>query len=77
MTPSPIIIAHRGASGLAPENTLPAFALAYELGVRWIELDVRLTADGWPVVIHDASVVRTTNGRGPVAATASSDAAYL
>jgi glycerophosphoryl diester phosphodiesterase len=63
----PIIIAHRGASGLAPENTLPAFERAYSLGVRCMELDVRLTRDGWPVVIHDATVDRTTDGSGAVA----------
>src|SRR5262245_49041180 len=63
----PILVAHRGASGLAPENTLPAFELAYSLGIRWMELDVRLTRDGFPVVIHDGTVDRTTGGSGPVA----------
>ena len=64
---SPVIIAHRGASHYAPENTLAAFQLAVEQGADGIELDVRLSADGHLVVIHDASVRRTTNGRGWVA----------
>lgn len=62
----PAIVAHRGASHSHPENTLPAFAAALELGVELIELDVRLTKDGVPVVIHDADVSRTTDGVGVV-----------
>jgi len=61
------IYAHRGASAELPENTLPAFARAVELGADGIELDVHLSADGVPVVIHDESVNRTTNGTGNVA----------
>jgi glycerophosphoryl diester phosphodiesterase len=61
-------IAHRGASARAPENTLAAFEEAVRLGVDAIELDVHLSADGVPVVIHDGSVDRTTDGHGPVAA---------
>jgi glycerophosphoryl diester phosphodiesterase len=57
------IIAHRGASGHAPENTLPAFELAGREGADAIELDVRLTADGVPVVIHDPTLERTTGLR--------------
>lgn len=64
----PIIIAHRGASGLAPENTLAAFKLANAMGAAGIELDVQLSADGKPVVIHDRRLNRTTNARGPVSA---------
>jgi glycerophosphoryl diester phosphodiesterase len=64
----PLIIAHRGASGLAPENTLAAFRLALALGADGCELDVQLSADGQPVVIHDARVNRTTNRTGAVAA---------
>lgn len=60
------IIAHRGASGSAPENTLAAFDLAVRQGADAIELDVRLTADGVPVVLHDATLDRTTNGCGPL-----------
>jgi len=55
----PLIIAHRGASGYAPENTLTAFRKAVELGCRMIELDVRLSADEVPVVIHDGTLTRT------------------
>lgn len=64
----PLLIGHRGAAGLAPENTLPSFREAAD---RWavdmIELDVRATADAGCVVIHDATVDRTTDGEGPVA----------
>ena len=59
--------AHRGASALAPENTLEAFRLAVESGARGLELDVHVTRDGEVVVIHDASVDRTTDGSGAVA----------
>jgi glycerophosphoryl diester phosphodiesterase len=60
------IIAHRGASGSAPENTLIAFQRAVEEGADAFELDVRLTADGGPVVHHDPTLDRTTNGTGLV-----------
>lgn len=59
-------IAHRGASAVAPENTLAAFEAARQLGADGIEFDVQLSADGIPVVIHDTSVDRTTDGRGLV-----------
>ncbi len=62
----PLIVAHRGASGLAPENTLAAFRLAIALGTPAIECDIHLSADGVPVVIHDPRVDRTTGGRGEV-----------
>lgn len=58
------IIAHRGASMYAPENTLAAFKKAIEFGAHAIELDVRLTKDNIPVVIHDATINRTSNGKG-------------
>ena len=61
-----MVIGHRGAAGYEPENTLRSFRKAIELGVDWIELDVRRTADGHIVVIHDDTVERTTNGRGKV-----------
>lgn len=65
---APLLIAHRGGSGLAPENTLPAFLNgANRWGADMIELDVRASADGQCVVMHDALVDRTTNGTGPVA----------
>lgn len=56
--------AHRGASGHAPENTLPAFELALQMGADGIELDVQLTKDGVPVVIHDERVDRVSDGSG-------------
>lgn len=61
-----LILAHRGASAEAPENTLAAFDLAVRQGADGIELDVRLSADGVPMVIHDARLERTTNGTGRV-----------
>jgi glycerophosphoryl diester phosphodiesterase len=63
-----LVIAHRGASAAAPENTLAAFRLAVDLGADGVELDVRRTMDGQLVVIHDASVERTTDGTGRIAA---------
>ena len=62
------VIAHRGASASAPENTLAAFELAVQQGADAFELDVRLTRDGAPVVIHDATLERTTSLTGPVRA---------
>ena len=66
MNKQPHIIAHRGASGLAPENTLAAFAKAIEIGVDRIEMDLRQTIDGEVVVLHDKTINRTTNGWGSV-----------
>jgi glycerophosphoryl diester phosphodiesterase len=60
-----VLIGHRGAAGLEPENTLPSFRRAYDLGVDAVELDV-YGVDGKLVVIHDDTVDRTTNGRGRV-----------
>ena len=65
----PFIWAHRGASKIAPENTMAAFAAAVELGADGLELDIHLSRDGIPVVIHDESLERTTDGRGLVADT--------
>ncbi len=61
-----LLIAHRGASGCWPENTLLAFRKALEAGARWLELDVHLSADGELVVIHDETLQRTTTGCGAV-----------
>jgi glycerophosphoryl diester phosphodiesterase len=63
----PANLAHRGASASAPENTLDAFRLAVESGAGGLELDVHLTRDGHPVVIHDPTLDRTTNTSGAVA----------
>ena len=62
----PLRIAHRGASGLAPENTLTAFELAIQLGVDLIEVDVHGTVDGAVVVVHDSTLTRTTDRQGAV-----------
>jgi glycerophosphoryl diester phosphodiesterase len=62
------VIAHRGGAGLRPEATLEAFDHAVRLGADILELDVRATADGAIVCLHDATVDRTTDGNGPVAA---------
>ncbi|MEW6583619.1 MAG: glycerophosphodiester phosphodiesterase family protein [Actinomycetota bacterium] len=59
-------VAHRGASGERPENTLPAFQLAIEQGADVIEADVRATADGKLAILHDPMLDRTTNGSGPL-----------
>lgn len=64
--PQPVIFAHRGASAYAPENTLSAFELALAQNADAIELDVKLSADGRAVVIHDTTVDRTTDGHGRV-----------
>lgn len=64
--PQPIIFAHRGACAHAPENTLAAFELALAQRADAIELDVKLSADGQAVVIHDPTVDRTTDGFGRV-----------
>ena len=60
-------VAHRGASGDYPENTLLAFEKALEIGVDEIELDLHSTKDGHLVVMHDATVDRTTDGTGAIA----------
>ncbi len=66
MTKEPIVIGHRGASGLAPENTMPSFERALAEGADWVECDVRTTKDDRFVIIHDASLDRTTSGKGRV-----------
>lgn len=65
--------AHRGASAVAPENTIAAFRAARDQGARWVELDVALLADGTPVVIHDVTLDRTTNRKGSLGAITSKD----
>ncbi|CAG9181049.1 Glycerophosphodiester phosphodiesterase, cytoplasmic [Cupriavidus laharis] len=64
--PYPRHIAHRGAGKLAPENTLAAFRLGASFGYRMFEFDVKLSADGKPVLMHDATLDRTTSGAGRV-----------
>lgn len=62
------VVGHRGAAGEQPENTLKGFRYALDLGVDYVECDVHLTRDGHLVVIHDATVDRTTNGHGAISA---------
>src|SRR5439155_273566 len=62
------LFAHRGASGLIPENTLDAFAAGLKTGAERLELDVHATSDGVVVVLHDETLERTTDGTGPVRA---------
>ncbi len=62
----PFVIGHRGAAGLAPENTLAGFRRARDAGATWVEFDVMLSADAQPMLIHDDDVARTTDGKGPV-----------
>lgn len=61
------VIGHRGAAGHAPENTLLSIEKALSLGAGWVEVDVRISSDGIPVVIHDGTLVRTTGAPGRVA----------
>lgn len=61
------VIGHRGACGYAPENTITSMSKAKELGVQWVEFDVMLAGCGQPIIIHDTSLNRTTNGSGEVA----------
>jgi glycerophosphoryl diester phosphodiesterase len=69
----PIVYAHRGGALVAPENTFEAFDRALDLGVDGFELDVRLSSDGVPMVIHDATLDRTTDAAGSVSARTAAD----
>lgn len=66
---------HRGAAGLAPENTLAGLRVAARLGLAWVEVDVALTRDGVPVLLHDDTLDRTTSLSGPLAALTASELA--
>lgn len=74
---TPRLFGHRGAAGVAPENTLPSFARAEADGVDVFELDVHATRDGEIVVLHDPTLDRTTDGAGPVAALTFAELARL
>lgn len=63
----PKIIGHRGACAYAPENTIESIHTAADMGVEWVELDVKITKDEIPVIFHDEDLDRTTNGHGPIA----------
>ena len=69
----PAIMGHRGAAAAAPENTLESLGLAADQGAAMVEFDVKLTADGAPILMHDEDLDRTTTGRGAVAATVLAD----
>ncbi len=73
----PRVFAHRGGSALAPENTLAAFDTGLRAGADGLELDVHLSADGVPVVIHDDTLDRTTNASGPVASLTAAELARV
>jgi len=69
----PNVIGHRGAAGYAPENTIEGIHTAADIGVKWVELDVKLTKDDVPIIFHDDTLDRTTNGHGLIAETTYSE----
>jgi glycerophosphoryl diester phosphodiesterase len=73
----PRVFAHRGGAALGPENTLAAFDVGLATGADWLELDVHLSADGVPVVLHDATLDRTTDATGLVAARTADELAAI
>lgn len=73
----PLVFAHRGGCALGPENTLAAFDLGIAAGADGLELDVRLSADGVPVVHHDPTLDRTTGGSGPLAIRTAAELAHI
>ncbi|MFM1988532.1 MAG: glycerophosphoryl diester phosphodiesterase [Pseudomonadota bacterium] len=75
--PYPAVAAHRGAGRLAPENTLAAMRVGASLGHGFFEFDVKLSGDGKPFLLHDATLDRTTNGCGPAGALAFGELAQL
>jgi glycerophosphoryl diester phosphodiesterase len=72
-----LVFAHRGGAGLAPENTLAAFDKGLACGADGVECDVHLSRDGVPVIIHDATLDRTTNASGPVSALTAAELARM
>lgn len=77
MATRPVIIAHRGSSSIAPQNTMAAFEAAWRAEADFIELDIQVTADGDAAVIHDATLDETTSGSGPVAEHTAAEVAAL
>src|SRR4030095_4189244 len=73
----PLVFAHRGGCVLGPENTLAAFDLGMAAGADGLEFDVHLSSDGIPVVHHDATLERTTNALGPIAARTAAELARV
>ena len=76
-SPDPLVFAHRGGARLAPENTRPAIDNGMALGADGLEIDVQLSADGIPVVIHDQTLDRTTDRTGPVGSLSASELARV
>ena len=62
----PKLIGHRGVKNLSPENTLNSIELAYKIGLKWVEIDVKVSKDLIPILLHDDTLDRTTNGNGLV-----------
>lgn len=60
----PKLIGHRGVKNLSPENTLNSIELAHKLGLKWVEIDVKISKDLIPILLHDSTLERTTNGKG-------------
>ena len=60
----PKLIGHRGVKNISPENTLDSIELAYKLGLDWVEIDVKISRDFVPILLHDDTLDRTTNGKG-------------
>ncbi|WP_198154121.1 glycerophosphodiester phosphodiesterase [Catenuloplanes japonicus] len=77
MQTGPLIVAHRGNSSIAPENTMAALVSGVRAGAAYLEIDVHASADGVPVVIHDYTLERTTNGTGRVADRTAAELAAL
>ena len=73
----PRLIGHRGAKALAPENTLASIRAAKAAGASWVEIDAKLAGDGVPVLMHDASLERTTDATGPVVDRSSTELARI
>ncbi|GAA1508593.1 MULTISPECIES: glycerophosphodiester phosphodiesterase [Brevibacterium] len=73
----PLVIAHRGYSAVVPENSLAAVDAARALGVDFIEVDTSTSADGVPVILHDADLDRTTNRKGPVAGLTAEELSFV
>ena len=73
----PRLIGHRGAKALAPENTLGSIRAAKEAGATWVEIDAKLAGDGVPVLMHDATLDRTTDAQGPVVARSAAELAEV
>jgi glycerophosphoryl diester phosphodiesterase len=73
----PVVIGHRGAAAVAPENTMPSFEAGWAAGARWVEADVQPTADSTLVMLHDDDLDRTTDGSGPVRAQTASSLSRL